>query len=100
GCVRIRESRPGGCRAESRPSLPREVGGVPGRRPGETSHVRKESSGRFEAGPGNLLSVQLTMAETTVKDAHQAVGEGAQRLPMGLPASSEPARVGGGPRGA
>ena len=68
-------------------SLPAKSGEYPAV-PGETSHVRKESSGRFEAGPGNLLSVQLTMAETSVKDAHQAVGEGAQRLPMGLPASS------------
>ena len=54
----------------------------------ETSHVRKKSSGCFEEGPGNLLSVPLTMVETTVKDAHQAVGEGAQRLLMGLAAGS------------
>src|SRR5438132_307533 len=49
---------------------------------GETSHVRKKSSGSFEEWPGYLLSVQLTMAEAAVKDADQAVGEGAQRLLM------------------
>ena len=50
--------------------------------------MRKKSSGSFEEWPGYLLSVQLTMAEAAVKDADQAVGEGAQRLLMALAASS------------
>src|ERR1019366_8763642 len=54
-------------------------------RTGQTSHDRKLSSGDLGVRwPGHLLVVALAVAEASVQHADETVGEGAERLVMGL----------------